>query len=130
MNNKYADLVELLNQLKYDPEIDCYSEMNEVCAKAADAIEFLSAELEKKENGGWIIGRTPTKEECGKYGGTVFLTTVCANSLKTIPMSFCYDVVRGKEMGRWKWYGRLAPWEVIAWKPLPEPYKESEEDAE
>lgn len=125
MNNKYADLVERLKDYAgFNPETDYFNMFDVIadCADAADAIESLSAELEKKENGGWIIGRTPTKEECGEYGGNVFLTTVRTNSLKTVPMSFCYEEVRGKEVGRWKWHGRLAPWEVIAWKPLPESY--------
>lgn len=97
----------------------------EIMRQAANTIESLSAKLQaaNMENGGrWITGRTPTKEECGNYGRT-FNVTVDANGLQTMSMKFEYETVRGKEVCRWKWFDRLSPWEVIAWKPLPEPYR-------
>lgn len=93
--------------------------------KAADTIEALSAKLQavNMENGaGWITDRVPTKEECGNYGRT-FNVTVYANGLQTMSMKFEYETVRGKEVCRWRWFDRLSPWEVIAWQPLPEPYR-------
>ena len=77
----------------------------------------------------WITGRNPTKEECGEYGFDTFQTTaVSVYPLTiTVAMKFCYETVRGKEVGRWKWNDRLSPWKVIAWKPLSEPYKRVED---
>lgn len=38
--------------------------------------------------------------------------------------------VRGKDVSRWIWNGRIFPsyWKITAWMPLPEPYKEVEND--
>lgn len=102
-----------------------FFEIENALSEAADTIEALSVKLQaaNMENGsGWITGRTPTKEECGNYGKT-FNVTVDANGLQTMSMKFEYETVRGKEVCGWKWFDRLSPWEVIAWKPLPEPYR-------
>lgn len=80
---------------------------------------------EQPKIGEWIpcSERLPSKEECSKYR-EAFIVTVDANGLKTMAMEFEYTTIRGKEIGRWIWYDRVnIPWEVIAWKPLPDPYK-------
>lgn len=72
----------------------------------------------------WILAkdRIPNKEECGQYGKD-FQVTVNANELITLVMKYQYDTVRGKEVSRWSWKDKYSfPWEVIAWKPLSEPY--------
>ena len=122
MNNKYADLVELLNQLKYDPEIDCYSEMNEVCAKAADAIESLSAELEKKENGGWIKCSERMPGDNDDY--EVLCCDKCGEMLIAHPYT---DSI--SDTGFTAESDEVIMYKCVAWQPLPESYKESEEDA-
>lgn len=38
------------------------------------------------------------------------------------PMEYVKEIVRNKEVVRWKWRGRISPWEVLAWMPYPEPY--------
>lgn len=39
--------------------------------------------------------------------------------------------IRGEKIRRWEWNDRVNfPWEVIAWMPLPEPYKAESEDKE
>ena len=35
-------------------------------------------------------------------------------------------IVRGKPVSRWIWQGKIAPWEVVAWMELPEPWKPEE----
>lgn len=96
---------------------------------AADTIESLSAKLADMERsaedcGGWIPckDRVPTNEECKVEHE--FNVTVNANGFKTLTMDFEYETVRGKEVCRWKWLGRLSPWKVIAWRKKPEPYHE------
>lgn len=37
-------------------------------------------------------------------------------------------IVRGEPVSRWIWQGRISPWEVVAWMPLPEPYKGADDD--
>lgn len=99
--------------------------------QAADTIEVLSAKLaaenmeqsDRYYGGGWISDRIPTKEECGNYRGH-FLVTVYAPELKTLCMEYEYATIRGKEVGRWIWRDRVnIPWEVIAWRKFPEPYR-------
>lgn len=90
--------------------------------QAADAIEALSAKL-AGDNDVWIYDRVPTKEECGSWRGK-FLVTVYANEPTTMYMEYEYAKIRGKEVGRWLWHDRVnIPWEVIAWKKFPEPYR-------
>lgn len=104
-----------------------------ILREAADTIETLSAKLaaenmersDKYYGCGWILvkDRLPTKEECGNYRGH-FLVTVYAPELKTLYMEYEYTTIRGKEVGRWTWYDRVnIPWEVIAWRKFPEPYR-------
>ena len=85
-------------------------------------LEILN-KVEAEYGNGWITDRIPTKEECGAFGRGWFLATVNANATTTIPMQYEYTTVRGKEVSRWLAYGRVSPWNVIAWMPLPEPYK-------
>ena len=90
--------------------------------ESASSGEIESTADENQQIDDWIVGRNPTKEECGDYGETEFQVTVDENGLKTISMSFVYEKVWGKEIGRWKWCDRPSPLEVIAWKPLSKPY--------
>lgn len=81
-------------------------------------------QLAEEYNNGWITDREPTKEECGNYGNKEFQVTIPQpDGEKTIAMDFVYEIIKGKEVGRWKWSGRLSPWEVLAWKPLDAPYQ-------
>lgn len=78
----------------------------------------------KTEND-WITDRVPTREECGEYGGKMFQVTIQQpNGNKTSCMTYEYTKVRGNEVARWLWNGRIAPWTVLAWKPLDEPWTE------
>lgn len=54
-----------------------------------------------------------------------FITTTADGCV--IPMAWENTTVRGKAVSRWIYQGRISPWEVIAWMPLPKPYKEVEE---
>lgn len=110
-----------------EPEI-----LRKQLSEAADTIETLSAKLQAANmerstayyNGGWILcsDRLPTKDECGDFGKS-FNVTAYTNKPETMTMKFEYETIRGKEVCRWKWFERLSPWEVIAWRELPEPYK-------
>lgn len=95
----------------------------EIMHQAADTIEALSSKL-AANGGGWIYDRTPTKEECGRWRGK-FLVTVCANEPTVMYMEYEYTEIRGKEVGRWIWCDKVnIPWEVIAWRKFPEPYRQ------
>lgn len=84
-------------------------------------------ELAEEYKGGWIADRVPTKEECGRYGSKEFQVTIPQyNGNKTVAMDYCYETVKGKEVGRWRWSGKLSPWDVLAWKPMDAPYTEGE----
>ena len=56
-----------------------------------------------------------------KIRDTYLVTTdteivIVANYIKTF--------VRNKEVIRWEWNGRICPWRIVAWRNLPEPYRE------
>ena len=59
----------------------------------------------------------------GRYG--VMCNVMVDNCSSTKVMSLLYekDTVRGKTVCRWKWYGKISPWNVTHWKPLSEPPK-------
>lgn len=127
-----SEQVKELRDLENDPEIDCYgiNELNNVCARAANTIEALSEKLAAKNNSGWIScnDRLPSKEEYEKDDGRFIVTDgnrryqscfdIYSKVFRTLKLNFpSYD------------YGYEYDKCVIAWQPLPEPYK-GEEEAE
>lgn len=120
MNNEYADLVESLRYLRwaYVGHLDHLD--SATISEAVNAIEYLSAELEKKESGGWIkcSERMP---DTAKVWGCVKFHDEKGNTFYQEEVIF-YD-----GDGIFTNYGNV-PVPVVAWHPLPEPYKESEED--
>lgn len=99
--------------------------------QAADTMESLSAKLQavnmersdRYYGNAWIYDRVPTKEECGRWRGK-FLVTVYANEPTVMYMEYEYTEIRGKEVGRWIWRDKVnIPWEVVAWRKFPEPYR-------
>lgn len=118
-----AEFVKELRDLQYNTEIDCYGirELNDVCKRAANTIEELSSKLHNSQmerssmyyHGGWIPcdERLP-QEDCGIYITTHEDGSVQVHSYsKTHGFTYNWDVSKPKS-------------EVIAWMPLPEPYKE------
>ena len=102
-----------------------------IISEAADTIETLSAKLavanmgrsDRYYGGGWIYDRVPTKEECGRWRGKI-LVTVYTNEPTVMYMEYKYTEIRGKEVGRWIWCDKVnIPWEVVAWRKFPEPYR-------
>jgi hypothetical protein len=43
---------------------------------------------------------------------------------EVIPVLYVKASVRGKEILRWEWTGRICPWQVIAYMPFPPPFQE------
>ena len=83
--------------------------------------------LAEEYNDSWITDRAPTKEECKGWRGT-FQATILQGSgdeqyTTTVALQYEYTTVRGKEVSRWLFKEKIAPWEPIAWKPLSEPYQ-------
>ena len=66
--------------------------------------------------GRWI----PVSEGVPKSLGTYYVTCKDGTLIRT---TFCKWQNKFK---RWDMSGRRANWKVIAWMPLPEPYKESD----
>lgn len=60
----------------------------------------------------------PIKE----YGGDKYLVTVVNDQV--VSVTYVRTIIRGKEVLRWEWMGKICPWKIIAWMPFPEPYKE------
>ena len=129
----YSKSIEIVNQIAEEQchkffcdDCETYNKEEHYCPKWCNVIEHTVKEMEEQNNG-WIIDRNPTKEECGRYGSGWFLATVQQHEgNKTIPMQYEYTTIRGKEVARWMWYGRIASVEPIAWQPLPAPYQTGE----
>lgn len=92
-----------------------------------DVVEMLEKGYRKQtepiscghEKGGeWISvsERLPEKE------GYYITFTLCSNN-GVIPLKFVFTTVRGQKVKRWEWNGRISPWVVTHWMPLPEPPK-------
>lgn len=78
-------------------------------------VELLLADLEQdeKENG-WI----PVIERLPKASGTYQVTCMDGRIYRSTYAKFqC-------KLKRWELTGARSYWKVIAWRPLPEPYKE------
>ena len=91
-----------------------------------NAIEIVN-QLAEEYNDSWITDRAPTKEECKGWRGT-FQATILQGIgdeqyTTTVALQYEYTTVRGKEVSRWLFKEKIAPWEPIAWKPLSEPYQ-------
>ena len=74
------------------------------------------------EFGKWIkaseqLPPTPVYQHPRKYLATVVNDQVVA-------VTYVTTMIRNKETTRWEYQGRISPWEIIAWMPYPEPYRE------
>jgi hypothetical protein len=55
----------------------------------------------------------------GKYASVGVLVS---DGERVIPMDYCRDWIRGKEVLRFKWRGVVfMPWNIAYWMPLPPP---------
>lgn len=123
-----SEQIQKLRDLAEDPEIDMYGikELNDAFKQAADTIETLSAKLASANmerssayyNGGWIpcSERLPEITIEDRYSEDVLTV------LKWYDGDITYSV---------GWYNKNRVWDedcenckVIAWRPLPEPYRE------
>ena len=79
----------------------------------------------------WILvtERLPENGLCG-YSENVLITYEINGARRVATATLQRTEVRGKSVVRWKttFVGRIFEYEVIAWMPLPEPYKEGSED--
>lgn len=99
--------------------------------KAIEAFDLAIAALEKQEANRWIpvTERLPEEKDAGilKKLGTdkrsdYVLTTVEVKGERITATACTYD-------GKWDWNMKYAfpDYKIIAWRPLPEPYKAEEE---
>ena len=103
-----------LKQYK-DKYSDCYKYAGLYVKVIQDMIEQILADLEQdeKENG-WI----PVSERLPDVSGTYQVTCMDGRIYRSTYAKFqC-------KLKRWELTGARSYWKVIAWMPLPEPYKE------
>lgn len=55
-------------------------------------------------------------------GGDNYLVTV--NNNQVVVLKYVKTTVRGKEILRWEYHGRISPWNVIAYMPFPNAFTE------
>ena len=99
--------------------------------KAYEDTGLMPEEVEQMRDDRRWIPVTERLPETREYR-TVFLATVSCEFWKnneTLVVEWENTTVRGKDVSRWIWNDRLFPgeWEIIAWQPLPSPYKPAAE---
>lgn len=116
-----TELIERLRESADDTELDmecshaCDGECNKLLREAADVIEELSTKLQAANmerssqyyNGGWI----PCSERLPEKNGEYLITGR-------------QGAVNKRRYHDGHWYGN---WSVLAWMPLPQPYKAESE---
>ena len=99
--------------------------------KAYEDTGLTPEEVEKMRDGHRWIPVTERLPETRKYRTTFLATVSCEfwKNNKTLVVEWENTTVRGKDVSRWIWNDRLFPeeWEIIAWQPLPSPYKPATE---
>ena len=101
---------------------DRKGELAKLINDAADTIEQLSAKLHASQmerssqyyHGGWIPCSERLPEESGRY--LISVLDGVGRRTTVAPYQPRYKA--------WTMTGRMAYWKVIAWMPLPEPYRE------
>ena len=88
------------------------------------AFDLAISALKKQEQDRWIPVTERLPETDRDKWHTEFIVTT--EDGKVLSMDWENTIVRNKPVSRWIWRGRLAPWRVIAWRPLPAPYQEDE----
>ena len=130
--DKFVDALKEREQQVLRNVIECKPEREEVKVEMyrmaiRHAVSIANKLLEDYED--WILcsKRLPSKEECRGWRGTFQATILLGSGDKryttTVVLQYEYTTVRGKEVSRWLFKERIAPWEPIAWKPLSEPYQ-------
>ena len=107
--------IEILSELRSN--YNCFDEQEEPVYRAlSEAIRAVSTQPEPQ----WI----PCSERLPEYdGGTYLVTDYCEQiGRKRIHVSYCYMNKDGF------WSDVPLGYKVIAWMPLPEPYKEEKND--
>lgn len=109
-------------------------EVQEAIEYFEDTIQYISGEPQEKDHRlaitvlqqyqPWVSvdDRLPEIPE-GGYGVMCNVMVDNCSSTKVMSLSYEKNTVRGKTVCRWKWFGRISPWNVTHWKPLPEPPK-------
>lgn len=101
---------------QYKAEIEEKSQYkHEFLGRAPDIVNTLLSDLEQdeKENG-WI----PVSERLPEASGTYQVTCMDGRIHRSTYAKF------QSKLKRWELTGARSYWKVVAWKPLPEPYKE------
>lgn len=101
---------------QYKAEIEEKSQYkHEFLGRAPDIVNTLLNDLEQdeKENG-WI----PVSERLPEASGTYQVTCMDGRIHRSTYAKF------QSKLKRWELTGARSYWKVVAWKPLPEPYKE------
>jgi len=54
------------------------------------------------------------------FGDQYLVTT---DNGQVVAARYVQTTVRGKEVVRWEWKGKICPWKVIAYMPFPPPFQ-------
>ena len=119
MFEPYVHLRDILNAVENAPIVDAYSfeqmkELFDLNNKLIKEIEELKEQMEQKEEGEWI----PVSKRLPEHEGTFLVTDIKGK----IYIENFYFQIGDKTQSYWS--GMKV---VIAWQPLPKPYKEAKQ---
>ena len=117
--NGYSEAIEIVNQLAEEYKDKEVLNMAQV---SADYAKARLEELKRISNNGWIH----CSERLPESGKRYLVSVIWKDELHNYRRPAVYDAVFGSD-GLWHTHNyEPVRHEVIAWQPLPEPYKESE----
>lgn len=116
MNKAFEKILERLENMRRK---SCISEIKGYCQATISRAEDIVQEVAEEYNSGWIPCSDRLPEEYGEY--LIWWTDITGKQ--------CYEITEYEPVGGW--IGDIPQavegiYNVIAWQPLPEPYKESE----
>ena len=144
-----TELIERLRESADDTELDmecsraCDGECNKLLIEAADVIEELSTKLQAANmerssqyyNGGWIpvSERLPEVNQrvlVTSYGRVCYAMMTSADGNSGHPVFRLQDSLNKRVVCETTVHSEFTTSRIIAWMPLPEPYKTESEDKE
>lgn len=116
--NYYQEIIERLQE--HNQSLAAYNdlELAHTLEDATTAIETLLAEREAEV---WISTKKRTPKDDDDGLGFICMTSANGRSKGVMELNWEVAKVRGRIVRRWIWHGKICPWEVTHWRPLPTP---------
>lgn len=110
---------------KLDPKIVVVNNPDYTFNKVIEAMEEYANQSKQSGFGGWVATSERLPEipkDAPSYSQHVKVIACWGNREENmVQMNYCRRIVRGKEVHRFEWMGKLSPWKVDYWMEFPMP---------